>query len=55
VILKAVADFLEKRRERVGTSINCPTVEEIQTGLDEILDDPKIRSTGQMSSFTQIS
>jgi energy-coupling factor transporter ATP-binding protein EcfA2 len=45
VILKAVADLLEKRRERVGTSINCPTLEEIQTGLDEILDDLKIRST----------
>jgi len=44
VIIKAVEDFLEKRRERGGTSINCPTVEEIQTGLDEILDDPKIRS-----------
>jgi hypothetical protein len=44
-IFKAVANLLEKRRERVETTINCPTVEEIQTGLDEILNKPEIRDT----------
>lgn len=44
-ISKAVANLLEKRREHVETTINCPTVEEIQTGLDEILNKLEIRNT----------
>lgn len=44
-ISKAVANLLEKRKERVGTTINCPTVEEIQTGLDGILNKLEIRNT----------
>ena len=45
VIAQAAADLAEERKKYTGKSISYPTVEEIKTEVNSILDNPEIRST----------
>ncbi|MEH1941425.1 MAG: AAA family ATPase [Nostoc sp.] len=45
VIAKSAADLVEQRKKYTEKSISCPTVEEIQTEVNKILNSSKICST----------